>query len=123
VGRFVIRKLVEAGLRIAGGGYSSWHASFQVYRQNDGISWEGRQSLTVEQDGREVWDGTAQPGIHVFTMPVVFGDILRFSMFADVEARTGAQALYSGPGATGRDQSAFFMNTMAWGGILGLTDA
>ena len=107
---------------LGGGAAASWQASFQLYGQNDGVQWEGSQGRSFESSGNDILTGDAQPGIRYFDVPVVFGDTLWLSIGATVEARSGAQAVYAGPGKAGGEALAAFFSTMAWGGVISLTD-
>lgn len=104
------------------GAAANWEASFSLDGQSDGVRWEGYQSLSVEPQG-SVWGGDAAPGTFVFDLPVVFGETLYLSISGEVEARTGVGALFPGPAFVEALAAASLGNTIAWGGILALTDA
>lgn len=107
---------------LGGGGAASWEASFELYGQTDGVRWDGWQGRDFEPSG-DFFTGNASPGMLTFDMPVVFGDTLRLAISAKSEARSGAQAVFVGPGAAEGEAFSSFLNTMAWGGFVSLTDA
>jgi len=104
------------------GAASSWRASFSLDGQSDSVRWEGYQSLSVEPQG-SVWGGDAAPGTFVFDLPVVFGETLHLFIHGEVEARSGVMALFPGPAFLESLGVASLGSTIAWGGILALTDA
>lgn len=108
--------------RNVGGGSSRWSASIRLEGSNAVGRWEGWQSLTVDMWNR-VLDGNAVPGTQVFTVPVVFGDLLSLRINAEVKAQSAVAANDPGPFFLQGGAVAALGHTIAWGGVLALADA
>lgn len=105
---------------------AQWRAGF-ILRDaaaNQGPQWEGFQWQS-DLNGTSELMGNAVPGTFLFTMPVVFGQLLNLQIYGTVLANSSTQNSYATTNisvvdATGR---ASLGNTIAWGGIVDLRDA
>jgi len=108
---------------LGGRAKSELDATFLVRdSQDQGV--EKRVIQVSEVANGQVWsDNNGTPVPVIFSMPVVFGDLLRMRISASVSAQANTENGYAGFVAT-IDTSAHadFEHTMAWGGILELLD-
>jgi hypothetical protein len=107
---------------LGGGARSEWRARFDLHGNQDGVIWEGYQSLQFEPAGNML-GGNASVGQQLFSFDVVLGETLWLDFSATVDATSGAVATVAGPVSTRGAGHASFGNTMSWQGIVSLTDS
>lgn len=104
------------------GSSASWEASFRLYGDLAGVSWDGRRTLIQETWG--TWtDGTADFGTLLFNMPIMFGGAYTIDLFGRVEARAGAITSLPQAATMEATAAALLGHTIGWGGIVDLRDA
>lgn len=89
------------------------------------IEWEGWRHESVV-DGEHEGMGNAQPGTMLFTVPLTVGSLMNVRLYGSVNARSSVSAGgYADSYVVVLDAigHADLGNTIAWGGIVSLTDA